>query len=96
MTLMCVQVYSLTEGCYGKSGCGGYFTITGATDAFPTAPIENPTPAPTPPPTDGLLCPSFNVTDTDYDRQNFAKCDFYMCPGSTVAINGCDACEGDQ
>jgi hypothetical protein len=51
-----------------------------------------------PPPTDITLCPSYSVSNTNYAEQNYASCEVYACPGSTIVISGCGpgACSGDQ
>lgn len=43
------------------------------------------------------VCPSFSVSNTEYDTVNYATCMVYACPGANLVLSGCNAnCVGDQ
>lgn len=107
-TTAACQVYELREGCKDDQGCGGMIEVVGAFPAPTPSPTKWPTLEPTyspdtpttPPPTaqgGQGACPNYSAADTTYASINYATCQIYACPGSYLAINGCNSyCSGDQ
>jgi hypothetical protein len=88
------QTYSIHEGCYDSNSCGGTLSVAVGDDS----PTETPTLLPSIDPSSQFYCPSYSASNTSNAEQNYATCEVYACPGSTIVISGCGpgACSGDQ
>ena len=103
------QIYSLHQGCWSSSDCGGTVKINhnnpdspsispvAAPVTAPTVPSTAPASAPTAPVPSS--CPAFTASDTESASQNTVACPVTVCPGTELTFETCDgdgkSCNGD-
>jgi len=90
------QTYTVKQGCFGSSSCGGTVAIacegSNCEEAAPvTAPVAAPTDAP-------QSCAPYSASNTNSGTRNTVACPLYVCPGTELTLYSCNgdgkSCDG--